>query len=1198
MPSTYSQNLRIELIANGEQSGTWGNTTNVNFNSLDSAIAGYVNVPVTSLGASFALTANNGSPDQSRNMVVNLSGTASANFTVYIPPASKFYVIRNATSYDATISNSTAPNGTTGTGGSTVTIKANTTSQIFSDGTNVREALTGFAGNLTINGDLAVNGNTTLGNARLSGSYTGAVVSTTTTITVTTATAHGYTSGDTVQFIPYSGSGVSGSYTITVTGTTSFTFTYTGSTAVTSGNCFVTNDTITLNGVVQPGVVIEGSSSTIPALRITAQSGTAAALLIDDQSNPDSTPFLIDSSGNVVTGHTAALTTFNNSGTTPRIQEIGITANDATTGIALFNATPSASGVIDIAKSAGATVGTYTAVASDEALGLLRFSGSDGTDFAPAASIGGFADDAVGAGDMPGRLVFSTVPNGSATLTERMRINNAGNVIIGIGEGTASATGGTLRAPNEVGTNLTGVDFTIAAGNGTGTGGSGSILFQTAPVGTSGSTANTLATVMAIANTGNVGIGSTSLANTSLRISKNITGSSSSYGVFQDGQIQSTVTSATYNYVTASSASGGTLSAINYYQAVQGTLSTVPTNQYGFIAGSTLIGATNNYGFYAENTAAVTTGKTAYGFYSAVNTASGGGTAWGIVAAGTASNQFASNLLLGPTTATLVNGQVTATNRLAAVADNDEVSIVIRGSSTTAAAGYAVLALQKTQSTAAATLTTTTSGSNLGVITFDGVNDAATKAIAQGAAIATFQDANVSPSYLNNVPAGLRFYTTNTVNGVGERLRINSTGTVTVGTTAQNGAALTTTAPAKLYIDAGTYTDSATGATGTVTHGTIASINNPAIAATNVSVTYTNASTLYIDGAPSAGTNVTITNPYSLYVNSGNLYFGSGNAYFGGDLTSGSTLTVTFDSATTGSVITPFAISATSTGTPVDGIGTGLNFITETLSASPVTGAAIRSISTEVDAGSEDFDLSFLTMAAGAAAAERFRAKSTGEFQFNSGYGSVATVYGTRAWANFDPTVYTTVTGTYTWSGTTATINFNSHGFLAGDIVYLNFTSGAANANAYRLFYTVVTAATNSFTVSGASLTQAVAANVSWYLCTPNASGNIRRISVGFHNYSLPSYNGPPDYAIMFTNAMPDNDYAWSGSAARYSNTSGTAGTVGGIFLSGPHNLNTNTLIPIASWKKTTALWVTSYYQYNYPTYDYPAKEVNVLITR
>ena len=655
MPSTYSPNLRVELIANGEQSGTWGNTTNVNLGTiLDSAIAGYTQVTVGS-ATNLALTANNGASDQSRNMIVQLSSATGTgtDFNLFIPPASKFYVIRNDTTKNVTIGNSTALNGTTASGGTTVTIKTGVTSLIFSDGTNVREALTGFAGSLDINGNLVVNGDTTLGNARISGTYTYVSAS---VIQVNTGVPHGYTAGQSVGFIVTSvtaGNAKSGYYAISGTpSSTQFNLTYTpgGLNAASAGNCLVTNETITLNGIVQPGVIIEGSSSTLPALRITAQSGTAAAFVVDDESNPDSTPFLIDASGSVVTGNTAALTTFNNTTITPRIQEIGTTVSDAVLGIALFNATDANSPTIDLAKAGAAAVGTYTAVVAGEALGLIRFSGSDGTDFAPAATIGGFADaEFTTSGDTtdsPGRLVFSTVPDGSNTLTERMRINNAGNVIIGIGEGTASATGGILRAPDEVGTNLVGADFTVAAGNGTGTGGSGSILFQTAPVSTTGSTANALATVMAISNTGNVGIGSTSLTNTSLRASKNITGSATSYGIFQDGQIQSTVTSAIYNFTAANIATGTALTTLTHYEASQGTYTGTAATQYAFRADTDLIGATTNYGFAQTGvtSSGITAGKVLYNFYSAQNAApSGGGVAYGFFATGTAVNSF-SNL--------------------------------------------------------------------------------------------------------------------------------------------------------------------------------------------------------------------------------------------------------------------------------------------------------------------------------------------------------------------------------------------------------------------------------------------------------------------------------------------------------------------------------------------------------------------------
>jgi hypothetical protein len=139
--STYSPNLRIELIANGDQSGVWGDTTNTNLGTLiEDAVAGYVAVTTTS--ASQALTAVNGGADQSRNMVIKLDTSHAGAYTVYIPPAEKYYVIYNSNlTYAVTISAATALNGTTPTGGTTVTIPAGKTMPIFCDANNVRVAL-------------------------------------------------------------------------------------------------------------------------------------------------------------------------------------------------------------------------------------------------------------------------------------------------------------------------------------------------------------------------------------------------------------------------------------------------------------------------------------------------------------------------------------------------------------------------------------------------------------------------------------------------------------------------------------------------------------------------------------------------------------------------------------------------------------------------------------------------------------------------------------------------------------------------------------------------------------------------------------------------------------------------------------------------------------------------------------------------
>ena len=94
MASTYSSLLRIELIANGEQSGTWGTTTNTNLGTLiEAAIAGTASVDVTS--ANVTLTANDGSSDQSRCMILNVTGTPGTSRNIVAPSSSKSYIVKN-----------------------------------------------------------------------------------------------------------------------------------------------------------------------------------------------------------------------------------------------------------------------------------------------------------------------------------------------------------------------------------------------------------------------------------------------------------------------------------------------------------------------------------------------------------------------------------------------------------------------------------------------------------------------------------------------------------------------------------------------------------------------------------------------------------------------------------------------------------------------------------------------------------------------------------------------------------------------------------------------------------------------------------------------------------------------------------------------------------------------------------------------
>jgi hypothetical protein len=136
-------------------------------------------------------------------------------------------------------------------------------------------------------------------------------------------------------------------------------------------------------------------------------------------------------------------------------------------------------------KSRGTAVGSNTIVQNNDNLGDIYFAGADGTDLESfAARITCSVDGTPGANNMPGRLVFSTTADGSATPTERMRITSAGDVGIGTNSPQAysnftvvsvdNATNGGVVSLRKNGTaylNLyTNTGFGIIEGVGTGTG--------------------------------------------------------------------------------------------------------------------------------------------------------------------------------------------------------------------------------------------------------------------------------------------------------------------------------------------------------------------------------------------------------------------------------------------------------------------------------------------------------------------------------------------------------------------------------------------------------------------------------------------------------------------------------------------------------------------------------------------------------
>ena len=132
MASTYSTDLKLELMATGENAGTWGTKTNTNLNLIQQAIAGFQSIDVAAADVTLVMT--DASISNARNMVLKFTGTLTANRTVNLPDSiEKFYILQDSTTHGAfTLTFKTV----SGTG---FTLDEGKIHAGFSDGTNVTE---------------------------------------------------------------------------------------------------------------------------------------------------------------------------------------------------------------------------------------------------------------------------------------------------------------------------------------------------------------------------------------------------------------------------------------------------------------------------------------------------------------------------------------------------------------------------------------------------------------------------------------------------------------------------------------------------------------------------------------------------------------------------------------------------------------------------------------------------------------------------------------------------------------------------------------------------------------------------------------------------------------------------------------------------------------------------------------------------
>jgi len=157
MASTFS-NLGLILQATGENSGTWGERTNVNLQRIDNAVSGYSAVAVAATSTSLTFSTNTDTTtytdENGRSKIIEFTGSPGGTATITVPNVEKEYVVKNQTDQSVIL--------TAGAGASTYTIESGYDAHVFVDGSDeVRNALNKLKVNTIFASNLAVSGSTT-----------------------------------------------------------------------------------------------------------------------------------------------------------------------------------------------------------------------------------------------------------------------------------------------------------------------------------------------------------------------------------------------------------------------------------------------------------------------------------------------------------------------------------------------------------------------------------------------------------------------------------------------------------------------------------------------------------------------------------------------------------------------------------------------------------------------------------------------------------------------------------------------------------------------------------------------------------------------------------------------------------------------------------------------------------------------------
>ncbi len=409
--ATYVNDLRLKEISTGDESGTWGTSTNTNLELIGEAFS-FGTEAITTNADTHTTTIADGATDPGRSLFLKYTGTLDSTCTITIGPntVSKLWFIENATSGSQSI---IIKQGS----GATITIANGKTKAIYSDGAGSGGAMVDAFTDLSVP-SLFVDGTTIIETddnlSQLTLISTDADASVGPRFDLTRKSASP-AADDNLGVMRFLGADSSGAYL-------PYAFI----------NSFIEDPT---DGSEDGKLLIETRLAGLMKERITMNS--TETVINDNSENLDfraesdsnAYRFFLDAGNDrIIFGSETSVSV---GGSATQFQINGTTGNSSAQSITRFG-NDANSPNLKFGKSRNGTIGSNTIVQSGDNLGIIQFCGDDGTNLgSKAADILVEVDGTPGEDDMPGRILFRTTADGSQATAERMRITKEG--LVGIG---------------------------------------------------------------------------------------------------------------------------------------------------------------------------------------------------------------------------------------------------------------------------------------------------------------------------------------------------------------------------------------------------------------------------------------------------------------------------------------------------------------------------------------------------------------------------------------------------------------------------------------------------------------------------------------------------------------------------------------------------------------------------------------------